>query len=189
MFPVATTGYLQVTSPQRVTDGVDNFPLSKLFRDKDIQLSYSLRQQASQCVDEWTIKTISTTVRKHFYRAVLEVLFQRHGILNGDSNRYMLRQKDRVYEAGFEAYVTSVVERNGLSETLIKEVGIIDDYNVESMCPALCLRAMCAAVVESLLVLDRWMFVKENMSDGHVILHKLFDSEISPRRWAIVAIR
>ena len=101
----------------------------------------------------------------------------------------MLRQKDRVYEAGFEAYVTSVVERNGLSETLIKEVGIIDDYNVESMYPALCLRAMCAAVVESLLVLDRWMFVKENMSDGQVILHKLFDSEISPRRWAIVAVR
>jgi len=82
-----------------------------------------------------------------------------------------------------------VVQRHGLPETLIEEVGIIDEYKVESMYPAVCLRAMCAAVVESLLILDRWTFVKENLSDGHVILHKLFDAEISPRRWAVVAVR
>jgi hypothetical protein len=81
------------------------------------------------------------------------------------------------------------VEQNGLSEDLVEEAGIIDEYKVESMYPAVCLRVMCAAVAESLLILDRWTFVKENLPDGHVVLHRLFDSEISPRRWAIVAVR
>ena len=101
----------------------------------------------------------------------------------------MHKQNDRVYAEGFKAYVTAVVRRNGLAETLIEETGIIDEYKMECMFPAVCLRAMCAAVAETLLVLDRWMYVKENLPQGHVILHGLFDPEISPRQWAIVAVR
>lgn len=124
-------------------------------------------------------------IRKHFYRAVLEILLRRHGI----GNLRVRKQNNRVYEEGFKAYVAALMEQNGLSNDLVDKADIIDEYKVESMYPAVCLRAMCAAVAESLLVLDRWRFVKENLSDGHVIVHRLFDSEISPRRWAIVAVR
>jgi len=124
-------------------------------------------------------------IKKHFYRAVLEILLRRHGI----QNLRFRKQKDRIYQEGFKTYVGAILEQNGLSNDLAEEADIIDEYKVEAMYPAVSLRAMCAAVTESLVVLDRWMFVKENLPDGHVIVHRLFDSEISPRRWAVVAVR
>jgi len=168
-----------------IPDQVENFPLSVLFHEKNVQLPIALRQEASQFVERWTLDNTSLVIRKQFYRAVLEALLHRHGIDNLRTGK----QKDRVYQEGFKAYLTAIVEQNGLSEDLVEEASIIDEYKVESMYPAVCLRAMCAAVAESLLLLDRWAFVKENLPDGHVVLHRLFDSEISPRRWAIVAVR
>ena len=164
---------------------IENFPLSQLFWKKNIQLSHRLRDQAAQCVDGWNMNSARLKMRKHFYRAVLEVLLHRVGMHDVHASR----QKDRVYEEGFKSYVTAVVQKHRLPEHLIEEASVIDEFKVESIYPVVCLRAMCAAITESLVILDRWMFVRENLAEGYVVLHRLFDSSISPRRWAIVAVR
>jgi len=44
-----------------------------------------------------------------------------------------------------------------------------------------------AMVVESLVVLDRSLFIKEKIPDSNVKIVNLFDPYISPRNFAIVA--
>lgn len=51
------------------------------------------------------------------------------------------------------------------------------------------LRLLIANVVETVVVLDRALFVKENVKDGRVNIITLFDPVLSPRNFAIVAER
>ncbi|OXA41652.1 Protein RRNAD1 [Folsomia candida] len=51
------------------------------------------------------------------------------------------------------------------------------------------LRQLVANVVETLVILDRSLFIKENLPDAHVQIVALFDPEISPRNLAIISER
>lgn len=82
-----------------------------------------------------------------------------------------------------------MVQKLDLPESLINEANIIDNYSEQMVVSAVCLRGMCAGVVESLILLDRWMAVKEALVGGYVGLHRIFDADVSPRGWAIVAAR
>ena len=90
---------------------------------------------------------------------------------------------------GFKEYVRTVVQKLNLPETLIEEADMIAEDNDQKVISAVCLRGICAGVVESLIILDRWIAVKEQLTHGYVGLHRIFDGTISPRGWAIVAAR
>jgi hypothetical protein len=115
---------------------------------------------------------------------VLQLLFNRH-----DLNPTVGKLPDSFYQKGFEHYLRGVVQRSQLPSILIDEANIIEGYNDNKVMTAVCMRSMCAAVIESLIVLDRWMRVRETLCDGYIGLHRIFDTQISPRGWAIVAAR
>lgn len=163
---------------------LDEFPISQYCREKEIKLDQSLRQLAVQAINRWTLESTSLTIQKHFYRAVLEVLF-----IRDDIDMKVGKLRDHIYQKGFKEYLRAVVEKLKLDERLIEEADMINMYDDQKVITAVCLRGMCSAVVESLILLDRWMAVKEQLRDGYVGLHNIFDSEISPRGWAIVATR
>ena len=123
-------------------------------------------------------------VKKHYYRSVLQVIFVRNGV-----DPVVGRLRHHVYEKGFREYVCTVVERLDLPERFIEEANIIKNYSDQKVVAAVCLSRMCAAVVKSLIVLDRWLFLWENLSNGYVGLHRIFDEGISSQGWAIVAAR
>lgn len=163
----------------------DSFPMSEYFRNKGIEkLSSSLRHLAVQSTSRWNSESLNSATRKHYYRAVLEVLFVRHGI-----KRVVGRQPDRLYRRPFNEYVRAVVEKLGLSADLIQEADIIDSYDTRDVLCSIVLRGMCAGTIETLILLDRYMAVRERLEGGYVGLHRLFNPEISPRSWAIVASR
>ena len=143
-----------------------------------------LRHLAVQATSRWTVDTLAATIRKHYYRALLEILFARHGL-----TPTVGKLRDHVYLNGFKDYVRNVVHKLKLQETLIDDVDAIGEYSDQEVISAVCLRGMCAGVVESLIILDRWMAVREQLMDGYVGLHRIFDATISPRGWAIVAAR
>ena len=127
---------------------------------------------------------MALTIRKHLYRALLEILFTRHGLTPSVG-----KLPDRAYQMGFKEYMCTVVQKLNLPETLIDEAETIGEYNDQKVISAVCLRGICAGVVESLIILDRWIAVKEQLKHGYVGLHRIFDGTISPRGWAIVAAR
>jgi hypothetical protein len=162
--------------------------MSKFFRDKGVKkMSRDFRDLASHCVKRLTpdhLNEIKVQAGKHFYRAVLEVLFVRHGI-----DSVVGRTPNSVYLKPFVEYVRTVVRKHRLSESLIEEADIIYSYAVEDALASMILRRMCAGVLESLIILDRCMAVREALIGGYVGLHMLFERETSPRGWAIVASR
>lgn len=159
--------------------------MSEYFRHRGVEkLSSTLRHLAVQSTSRWNADSLSSTTRKHFYRAVLEVLFARHGITAAVG-----KQRDHVYQRPFKDYVRTVVEKLGLSEDLVEEAHIVELYDTRDVLSSIVLRGMCASIVESLILVDRYMAVREAMEGGYVGMHRLFDPEISPRGWAIVASR
>jgi hypothetical protein len=95
----------------------------------------------------------------------------------------------RVYLQGFGHYVRKVVERLQLPSSLIDEADLISNYEDQKVLAAISMRAMCSAVIETLILLDRWLAIRETMEDGYVGLHRIFSAEASPRCWAVVAAR
>jgi hypothetical protein len=92
-------------------------------------------------------------------------------------------------EGGFEVYLRKVVEKLDLPDFLVDEANLIEKYTAEKIIVAIFLECMCSAVVESLIVLDRWISVREKSEVGYVGLHRVFDLDISSTGWALVASR
>lgn len=162
---------------------LDGFPLSRYFRERNIQLDARLRNIASHG-SRWTVDSLRLTVRKHFYRSVLEILLARHKL-----NAMIGKFRGHVYDKGFKEYVRIVVDKLQLPPVLIDEADIIQEYSEKDIIAAVCMRGMCTGVAESLIVLDRWMAIREATTTGYIGLHRLFDPQISPRGWALVAKR
>ena len=158
--------------------------MSQCFRTRKIRLDQHLRQLAVQATSRWTTDSLESTKQKHFYRALLQVLFIRR-----DLNPVVGRMPRGAYLKGFAHYVRKVVEKLQLPSVLIDEAERIADYDEQKVLAAICIRAMCASVIETLILLDRWLVIQENLRDGYVGLHRIFNTETSPRCWAIVASR
>lgn len=94
----------------------------------------------------------------------------------------------QAYRSSFADYLAAVSEKHNLTINLAAEADIINDHNETKVTAAVCMRAMCAAVTESLIVLDRWLYIQENFN-GYIGLHRPFEETVSPRGWTIVAIR
>ena len=93
------------------------------------------------------------------------------------------------YRGSFHGYVQAVVKRHNLDIDFSSAADMADKYDEKDMNAIVCMRAMCAGVIESLIIIDRWMYVSENLPGDYVGVHCLFDEKISPRNWAIVAAR
>jgi len=162
----------------------DGFPVSRTCRGNNARLHSRLRNLAAQAPSRWTLESTRRMIRKHFYRAVLQILLDRHNL-----NPKIGKKREHFYENGFKEYVRALVRKLQLPTILVDEAHIIQEYSDREVMVGLCLRAMCGAVVESLIVLDRWMAVREDTDIGYIGLHRIFDSQISPRGWALVGTR
>lgn len=60
-----------------------------------------------------------------------------------------------VYLQGFRHYVHKVVERLQRPSSLIDEEDLISNYNDEEVLAAICMRATCSTILETLILLDR----------------------------------
>jgi hypothetical protein len=162
----------------------DGFPMSHCFRLRNIHLDQILRQLAVQATSRWTPESLEITTRKHFYRALLQLLFDRHNL-----NPIVGKLPPGAYLKGFEHYVSKVVQRLQLSSALVDEAETLNGHNDNTILAAICMRAMCASVIETLILLDRWMAIREHGQAGYVGLHTIFNPQASPRCWAVVAAR
>lgn len=162
----------------------DGFPMSRCLRQRNIYLDQTLRQLAVQATSRWTPESLEITTRKHFYRALLQLLFVRH-----DLNLVVGKLPPGAYLKGFEYYVSKVVQRLQLPCELMDDAEVIQGHTDNMILAAICMRAMCASVIETLILLDRWMAIREHVQGGYVGLHRIFNPQASPRCWAIVAAR
>jgi len=174
----------------------EHFPMSKFVSEQNwLGLTYTSNELACHAIEMYTKRLKQEEENKlkvHCYRAMLEKL------LLGRDEKYrhtILKSVARAHEMSFSDYVLkateNLVENNGLL-TFTKEE--LEDPKVVSQLDKwwevvtfYTLRLAMAPIIETVILLDRCLFLHENNIDN--IMIPLFDPNISPRNQVIVAVK
>lgn len=171
------------------------FPLSRYMYENQFGVGASARQLSAESVH----RTVNLTndaeqYRKLYYRALLEVLIQRKC-----PQFYGITVTGQIRNENFIDYVRKANERN--LHLNFDESNICDD-ELEDLheefgkyLPFMCLyqrmRASLGSIIETIFVLDRLLYLKENEQCQNDVsyLVKFFDPIRSPRCYGLVAIK
>ncbi|KAB5545559.1 methyltransferase domain-containing protein [Coniochaeta sp. 2T2.1] len=185
-----------------------------------IRLNITARMMACQAPQNWTEKESEDFFTRHFYRAVLQKIFLDRGVIgivktdedestpfNTSTNPVIIGSLRKSCYTSFSAYVRGAVSKitTGIHSTqadLVRErMGAITDEEIaeyeggyqprkREISVVWSLMAFSACVAESLIVVDRWLFLKEQ---GEVVrdawVESVFDYRESPRNLVVVGIK
>lgn len=172
------------------TDGVGfGFPMSSYLQKQEFQLGRNARMLAAQSLDR-TVSARELPARSLFYRALLEVLLTR-----ADSSLKNCVQVGRIKKCGtFTEYVRKCSNRRNLTVDGVEDEAfleqLMESYRHEDRLLGLfyLIRMTYAPVLETLILLDRALYLKEQNVDC-VFMVKLFDAVVSPRCYGLVALK
>lgn len=172
------------------------FPMSAYLQQRQCGLGRNARMLASQSLDR-TVHSQELPGRSLFYRALLEVLVNEGGGPDASNdNRVQVGRMKRVDQMTFGEYVLKCKNRHpnlpvGL-ETVAQRVaaGLLEEYEFQRRCMDLfyLLRMTWAPVLETVILLDRLLFLKESGVQNSFLV-QLFDPVVSPRSVAVVAFK
>ena len=185
-----------------------------------IRLNITARMMACQAPQNWTEKESEDFFTRHFYRAVLQKVFLDKGVIshvrtgeasetpfNTSTNPVIIGSLRKGCYASLAAYVRGAVAKittgvHSAQADLVRErMGDITDEEIaeyearysprrREISVVWSLMAFSACVVESLIVVDRWLFLKEQgdlVRDAWV--ETVFDYRESPRNLVVVGIK
>lgn len=172
------------------------FPISAKMREKNVCLSATALMTGCQAPNNWAradpSKQESVYSKRRFYRALLEKVFYDKGIeldkedrptwgvLNGDM-------------ASFNAFARRAMGCLDVDESRITDADLIayeERYRGYEGKVAILwtLSVLCCKVVESVIAIDRYLFLTENGGQDVDII-PIFNYKISPRNLMIVAAK
>ena len=192
------------------------YPMSQrigTYNEDGIRLNITARMMAVQAPQNWTEKESDSFFTRHYYRAVLQKLFLDRGVVrmmvDGENDiesteAVIIGSLRKGCYGSFTSYVRGALEKVGRDDrgrVVIERMGDITDEEIalygmrfeplkKELSITWSLMAFSAAVVESLIVVDRWLFLKEHqdvVKDAWV--EAVFDYEQSPRNLVVVGIK
>lgn len=179
-----------------------------------IRLNITARMMAVQAPQNWTAKESDAFLTRHYYRALLQKVFLDRGVvakLKADDDGMdstepvIIGSLRKGCYGSFVSYVRGALEKLGNDEVrgpvVLGKMGRIEDDEIEGyariyeelkkeLSVTWSLMAFSAGVVESLIVVDRWLFLKEHqdlVEDAWV--EAVFDYRQSPRNLVVVGIK
>jgi hypothetical protein len=193
------------------------FPMSErlaTYGEEGIRLNITARMMGVQAPLNWTAKESDSFFTRHFYRALLQKVFLDYGVVSKIQENESSPECTQPVIIGslrkgsygsFTSYVRGALEKLKAdlerSVPLEDKVGHITDeeineyaqrYNAlkKELSVMWSLMAFSAGVVESLIVVDRWLFLKEH---GDVVrdcwVEPVFEYKQSPRNLVVVGIK
>jgi hypothetical protein len=188
------------------------------YNEDGIRLNITARMMAVQAPQNWTAKESDAFFTRHFYRALLQKVFLDFGVVSKmkpdpESAGTGLESTEPVIIGSlrkgcymsFKTYVRGALEKLGQdperSAFVMDRMGSITDAQIEEystrygafkkeLSVTWSLMAFSAGVVESLVVVDRWLYLKEHediVKDAWV--EPVFDYSLSPRNLVVVGIK
>ncbi|KAK2909764.1 protein RRNAD1 [Channa argus] len=152
------------------------------------QLSYKAREGACHAVEDYIrrLREKSELLRTHSYRAMLESFIRD---VRPDLRRAGIQTIKKSHLLTFTEYARLGLARIGLPPDLP-----LDSERVEAMLKQqgrvvvyFSLALLLAPVVETLVLLDRMIYLQENGVDSQLV--PLFDPNFSPRNFVLVALK
>lgn len=191
-------------------------PKSRAEGSPGVKLNITARMMGVQAPQNWTAKDSSGFFTRHFYRALLQRVFLDKGIIPrpqqsaSDSGTpsggtpIIIGSLRKVCYESFPSYVRGALAKLYLcpnrGELFKEKMGSMSDGELEQysqdfarrkhdLSVVWSLMAFSAGVVESLIVTDRWLWLKEQEEVADAWVEPVFDYAISPRNMALVGIK
>ncbi|CAH1154385.1 unnamed protein product [Phaedon cochleariae] len=182
---MASCCYMKLTLEPSAQAG---FPLSSYCENMNIRLSYLSCEIACHAIENYVEKlknpVDSSELKIHAYRAGLEQL-----LVNNDPQLRHSKICSAKYKEGlsFQAYVKKVTENLGVSldDSIITDSEDMIEGTWEKVVAFYSLRLFLAPLVETIILLDRFLYLNECSSECDIL--PLFDCRISPRNQVLIA--
>jgi hypothetical protein len=190
------------------------FPMSaRLAANEGVRLNITARMMAVQAPQNWTEKESNAFFTRHYYRALLQKIFLDRGVVMRQGEAQDGKRTDPVIigslrkgcYTSFKTYVRGALEKLSADPergpAVLSKMGDISDEEIERYAATYegqrrelsitwSLMAFSAGVVESLIVVDRWLFLQEH---GDMVsecwVEPVFDYGLSPRNLVVVGIK
>ncbi|XP_062394824.1 protein RRNAD1 [Sardina pilchardus] len=176
-------------SADALTPSDFGYPMSEWVRGlPGHQLSYKAREGACHAVEDYVhrLREESELLKTHCYRAVLETIIR---AARPDMRRAGIQTIKKSHTLTFAEYARLGLPRAGLPADLP-----LDQVRVDAMLKQqgrvvayFSLVLLLAPVVETLVLLDRMLFLQEQGIPSQLV--PLFDPAISPRNLVLVAVK
>lgn len=170
---------------------ISGFPMSNYLLNKKFSIGRNARMVASQSVsrvfDKKELPDLSI-----FYRALLQVVLEKHCKVLPKQNVGKTRKK---YNKNFIEYVHMALAKLDLN---INDLNITEDYlkslyteyepRLSELNIFYLIRCMTSPVTESLIILDRLLFLLEQGFENSFLV-QLFNPVISPRCYGVISLK
>jgi Methyltransferase domain len=164
-----------------------------------LRLNITARMLALQAPHNWGRQDSDAFFQRHFYRALFQRLLYDHGLISPESPNLTIGPLPASAFTSFPAYVHAAATKLALQNTLPPSFfspATLESYEsrfVRSRHHLACmwsLMAFSAGVAESLVVVDRWLWLREQKGwIGRCWVQAVFDYTISPRNLVVVGVR
>jgi hypothetical protein len=184
-----------------------------------LRLNITARMMAVQAPQNWTEKESDAFFTRHFYRALLQKVFFDYGVVtkmkqNADGEQengfestepVIIGSLRKGCYSSFKSYVRGALEKlsadpergarihekmGGITDEAIEEYAQQYEGLKKELSVTWSLMAFSAAVVESLIVVDRWLFLREHPDlVKECWVEAVFDYQQSPRNLVVVGIK
>ncbi|KAI9219146.1 methyltransferase domain-containing protein [Blastocladiella britannica] len=172
------------------------FPMSQAVAAHNVHLGWTAKMLACQSTCRWTTQgdRAKEAFRRHVYRALLQEWLVS---ATGGVSPVVSVHTSKVRRGGLPTFAMYWREAVG---ALLRDHGPTADIEawysrriaegaLKQIALVWTLRAMMAEAIESLILVDRYMWVREQQSVQRTVLFPLFDHVESPRNCVIVGIK
>ncbi|KAB7497680.1 Protein RRNAD1 [Armadillidium nasatum] len=183
--------YMKLSSKSE-RENSEGYPMSRFVNSRENgDLSYTAKEMACHALEGYSSRLMMGVdqLKVHCYRAVLEELIVQK---RADLTHSGLRSVKNAHLLSFRNYALKAISRlEGMSfedEELATEVIEIKLKDWMKVVIFYSIRLMLAPAVESLILLDRLLYINEN-SDAKCCFVPIFDPELSPRNYSLIATK
>ncbi|RPB03878.1 hypothetical protein L873DRAFT_1833550 [Choiromyces venosus 120613-1] len=177
----------------------DGFPLSHRFTHSaaPVRLNITARMMACQAPGNWTASSSEAFFTRHFFRALLQRIFFDRGLVSTAEPVIIGSLRKKCYTS-FREYVFGAIDKIDWATRVQISLQEVDRYEVgfagrkKDLSVLWSLMAFCAGVVESLIVVDRWVYLMEGVEKGllkEAWVEVGFEYGVSPRNLVVVGVR
>lgn len=180
-----------------------------------VKINITARSMSLQAPQNWTRQECEGFFTRHFYRSLLQRVFVDRGVVPKPTNTENLYGDEsdspliigslpkKAFES-WTSYVRAAVDklsRNPNNGDRVKAgMANITDEELDryaeryqarkkNLSVAWCLMSFSAALIEAIIVVDRWQFLREDESVKDCWVEPVFDFSQSPRNLAVIGIK
>ena len=169
------------------------FPMSQLVQNGGLHLDYRPKNLAAQALYRWSrqVEQDLNVFVKHHFRAILQVILKERGWIKTESDLdfFVVGHLHKDTFNSFPVYARACLEKFKLGEQVtddeLREYEAKFEGQQDLLAFCWTLRALMSQVLESLILLDRQLYLEEYGFQAR--LFPLFDPYESPRNMVLFA--